>query len=113
MTALPQVIQVGPTRYTVKSDEMAALTAKNQEKNANCVGSCNHSAQEILIDPNQGPDQTADTVLHEVLHAVFAAVGAHEGPLGRYEEQIVAALSTTLLDTLRRNPDLVAYLTAT
>lgn len=109
---MPKSVQVGSVRYAVQCDETAGLQAKVNEQTTACLGSADHPAQLIRIDPNQGPDQLADTLLHEVMHAVFAFVGLHESPLAKHEERIVAALTPTLLDTLRRNPDLVAYVTS-
>ena len=62
----------------------------------------------VKIRSDQAAGQQRDTLLHEILHAVVTVVGqeCHEGI-----EDVVAALSPTLLDTLRRNPDLVKYLT--
>lgn len=100
---LPAFIQVGPIRYSLKIDQ-AALDHTGTGKS----GSTLHNSQAILLCDNEGPDQQADTVLHETLHAILAQT---YGELSVDEdERIISALSPLLLDTLRRNPDLVAYL---
>lgn len=106
----PTKIQVGPYAYDVDISPEAGARAKVGEQNAHTVGNCDHSNQRINIDSEQGPDQLADTVLHEVLHAVWSTTGLHLGPAAKHEELAVGALSTLLLDTLRRNPALVSYL---
>lgn len=107
----PKKVQVGPYSYEVDISPEAGARAKVEDQNAHTVGNVQHSAQRINIDSEQGPDQLADTLLHEVLHAVWSAAGVHVGPVAKFEELVVASLTPTLLDTLRRNPDLVAYLT--
>lgn len=110
---IPVAVQIGPYLYTVERNQTAALQAKVENRSASCVGSNDPGAQVIRIDPEQGPDSTVDTLLHEVLHAVWSLVGLHEGTASKYEEQVIAALSPSLLDTLRRNPDFVRCLTTT
>jgi hypothetical protein len=107
---LPKTVQVGPFTYSVSDSEVDALRSKVDEENAHNVGRSDHSKQTITIDPSQGDDQKADTLLHEVLHAVWAATGLYQTPAAKHEEVIVTTLSTTLLDTLRRNPALVSAL---
>lgn len=65
----------------------------------------------------QSAHNVRDTVLHEVIHAVLSMVylDGQEDVFksGRQGERVVEALGTHLLDTMRRNPDLVGYLMAT
>lgn len=58
------------------------------------------------IAPN--PIHAADTVIHEVLHGLYGNAGL--GPMCQ-EEQVVSVLSTGLVQVLRDNPKLVAWLT--
>lgn len=65
--------------------------------------------ERITIEPDQKGNFLRDTLLHEVLHAcLFAAAG---GMTTDEEERLVASLTPVLLDTLRRNPGLLAFLT--
>lgn len=50
------------------------------------------------------------TLLHEALHAVWSTTGLRQLD-NDLEEQVVVGLAPLLLDTLKRNPDLVAFLT--
>jgi len=99
----PSSVQVGPYKYRVIVSKMAIIKANADAKDSR-VGESDHSKQIITIDPKLGPDQLVETLLHEVLHAVNQ-VG------GRFlDEDDVLRLSPLLLDTLRRNPELVEYL---
>ena len=100
---LPTHVQVGPIRYSLAVDQ-AAIDHTGSGK----AGNTNHPLQTILLSSEQGPDQEADTVLHEVLHA---CLHQSDGELSvEQEERLVLSLAPLLLDTLRRNPELVAYL---
>ena len=96
----PSAVTVGPVTFTIQPDH--ALTNATQ-----CWGHIDYARQAITIDPVGGDDHIAVTVLHELLHAHF-----HLGGIGDRDngEQTITKLSPLLLDTLRRNPGLVAYL---
>jgi len=109
MTELPAVVQVGPMRYSVVADK-AKCDAEAVDTGRRVMGYSDHSALEIAVKAGMARDQEADTVLHEVLHCCLRQ---SDGELGNeVEERVVGSLSPLLLDTLRRNPALVAYLTA-
>lgn len=72
------------------------------------VGETKAEQQLIKLRPGQGPDYEADTVLHEAIHAMLSHAPIdleHE-----LEEKVCLVLAPALLDLLRRNPKLVAYL---
>ena len=106
----PRRIQVGAQRLTVSvdSDKVARVAAK--EGASELLGNYDSRRNRILIEPHQAAGQKVDTLLHECLHAVFDQTGlAHEwGP--EVEEGVVRRLTPALLDLLRRNPKLVAFL---
>jgi hypothetical protein len=79
------------------------------------LGVCEFSDNRIAISQDQSESQARDTLLHEVLHGLMRATRLVYGPIGPLanhdkEELAVALLATGLLDTLRRNPRLTAYL---
>lgn len=74
------------------------------------VGFMDPDPQEIHLEPTLADDMLADALLHEVLHAVWLVVGGRENIDKELEEKIIAIISPTLLDTLRRNPELVLFL---
>lgn len=108
MEPIPAHVQVGPHRYTVVAD-----AAKADELNTN-HGQTDNRLARIVIHPGQARTQLRDTLLHETLHAILDGAGmANDGvsvSLPGDEELVVSRLSPLLLDTLRRNPDLVAVL---
>lgn len=108
--ALPSIVQVGPFRYTVECDEPSMNRAIVEEKQG-LFGRADHKTLRIVIHPDMAADMLAETLLHELVHAVFASVGL-DLRLSETEEDVVRSFAPLLLDTLRRNPQLVAYLTA-
>jgi hypothetical protein len=105
---MPTRVQVGAWRYKVDTSADAVLKMR-AETSADCVGRVRHTEQTITIKPEMAADQLRDTLLHEVLHAVHSFVGMDVADECGCEE-FVHRLCPTLLDTLRRNPDLVTYL---
>lgn len=66
--------------------------------------------------PEESDHNVRDTTLHEVIHGILSMVYLDEQAdvfkSPRMAERVVEALATHLLDTMRRNPELVAYLMA-
>ena len=110
MARIPERLQIGPYRYSVEVST-EAIDAESVRSGAGLPGSMSGrhlpSQGKILLSEEPSPDYTADTLLHEVLHALMHACGLN---LGDQEEDACLALSPILLDTLRRQPDLLAYL---
>lgn len=100
----PKTLTVGAYRY--KFIEDVSIAGEN-------VGEHLPMEQLIKLVPGQAPDFERDTVLHEVLHACIHKTCLSEMEVWgkNHEEAIVVALTPILLDTLRRNPKLVQYLT--
>lgn len=73
--------------------------------NDTLMGQTNTGTQRIAIRDDLAPHAERDTVMHELLHVVGCATG-HD-----LEEHQVSAISPVLLDVLRSNASLVAYLT--
>lgn len=69
------------------------------------LGRSSLAQQRIVVNAAQHAEQLQDTVLHEVIHACIISLG------GGHHERLVGMLTPVLLDVLRSNPDLVAYLT--
>lgn len=117
MADLPAAVTVGPYRLTVCADQ-AAIDRAGQVAGANLLGQHDMRSGSIALAPDLASDIEAETLLHEVLHALFDAtgVGGGEGEetlLERdAEERLIRQCSPMLLDLLRRNPDLLAYLTS-
>lgn len=110
--AMPSSIDVGPFMYTVESDELDLLRTSKAEHEI-LLGHCDEAKLQILVDLEQAAGQLRDTLLHEALHAVFAQLGLDDELGQAKEEMVIRRLSPALLALLRRNPQLVSFLTAT
>ena len=95
----PKVLKVGPHVYTVAPD---ALLDDD-------LGATRKATTTIGWHPHQSDSQLRVTVLHEALHAVWDYAGVDLG--SDVEERVITAMAGPLLDTLRRNPRLVTWLT--
>lgn len=110
---MPDQIIVGPITYDVVIDQ-AAIDRRSIDLEASLMGHHDGVTQELTLDPDLRPDQMAETLFHELLHAIChvygvdlgGAIGADGGP----EERAIRTLSPALVDTLRRNPELVRAL---
>jgi hypothetical protein len=101
----PAKIVVGPFDYAVTLEEMDEPAA---------LGRTNCNLSTIKLDSRQSDSILRGTALHEVLHACVAATALPSADFWTEaaEEAVVRALEPVLLDVLRRNPKLVAFLLA-
>jgi hypothetical protein len=106
VSEMPKSVQIGPYRFAV-TDDQAAYDRKAVDDQTACWGFIEYGRLRIIISPEQAEDHKRAALLHEVLHGVEdISDQRHE-----HDELIIRQLAATLLDVLRRNPDLVAYLT--
>ena len=77
-------------------------------------GDCQSDKCLIRYNPKQNTQQLRDTILHEVFHGVFHESGLswelEQTGVADLEERVVRRVATLTLDTLSRNPALMAYL---
>lgn len=103
---LPQTIQIGPLAFQV-TDERAAHNQGVVDDLHDTYGRIRYAKGEIILDPDQTDQHKRLALLHEVLHGCW-----HIGDRShKNDEKAIRALTGPLLDVLRRNPELVAYLT--
>lgn len=109
----PSTIIVGPFTYDVVFDigALAALAVKKGVAVDELAGVLDAPSLRILVDPSTSPGRMVEVIAHETVHALFELLGLDE-LLGAKEETVVRALAPALVDTLRRSPDLVAYIVA-
>ena len=105
MSTLPSSIHVGPHRFAVTDDE-TAYNRKTVEDGAKTWGFIEYGGLQIILEPHQAEAHKRTALLHEVLHAV-EDLSDWEHP---DTETFVRRIAAPLLDVLRRNPELVAYL---
>jgi hypothetical protein len=106
MTDLPASVQIGARRYSISQDADAVRATEHRIQSSGIYGAIDHRDLSIVLAPDQAEGQLRDTLLHEVLHGVMAITGGGVDD----EEELVLRITPTLLDTLRRNPELVTYL---
>ena len=105
--SLPKHITIGPLTFTVKTDK-ETINQATADSHVSFYANIRFSQNDILIDPEQHIHHQRMTLLHEVLHGCFHVTMLDK----KWEETAVRLLTGPLLDTLRRNPDLVAFLLA-
>lgn len=111
----PKKIKIGPYDYTVTTAP-EAMDRQGQENSDHLDGFSNCARQVIglhtttLMGHAVGEDYRRSTLLHEILHQCIAVAGADIPE--DVEERAVRAIEGPLYQTLRENPDLLAYLTS-
>lgn len=103
----PNRIKVASHVYEVtagKAGEVAALHADNR-------GSTVAENLTIILAGDRPASRQRETLLHELIHCCWeeSALRSHEEAT-KHEELVVTALAQVLIDVLRRNPKLVAFL---
>lgn len=106
--ARPRVVKVGHTRWRILFSR-GVVRRESDDWGYELDGVCLKERQVIAVFPlPEAPDREREVALHEVLHACF-----HETSLDlsqEDEEKFVTILSPRLLEVLRENPTLTAYL---
>lgn len=105
----PKTVQVGPHPYRIKFDDTRC-------NDIECRGQTDADQLQIILNSKLPTSMVRETVLHELLHACLDVQGVNVGdkPLldDDEHERLVRGLSPILLDVLRRNRDLAAFLLA-
>lgn len=101
----PSSVQIGPYSFEIVFDEAVVNRIAVKDKRT-LYGQMEPKEQRIYIDPTQAQDMVADTLLHEIMHATLMPLDLDE----EVEERAVSVAATSLLDCLRRNPQLVRFL---
>ena len=111
MADIPTTIDIGPHRYLVECTDDTSRRLQDDFS----TGDSTPDRLNIRLDGDRPHTVVAETLLHEVMHCAWHVAGLRSHPdLGDdLQEQVICALAPQLLDALRRNPQLVAHLTAT
>lgn len=111
---LPDKVQVGAYSIDIEVNPKKLLDEGN-DRGEVIAGLA--TLEEQLITLGEYPDDyTADSLLHEILHICLRVSSCNindevaKDNVYDVEERIVSALTGILLDTLRRNPQLIRYL---
>jgi hypothetical protein len=110
---MPEHVTVGPIRYRITDDSDDWHAYEKDGGGKFNLGATWFSRGMIVLNPNKfANDQVRRvTVLHELLHAIADAAG-HPDKGKLTEERWIDRVDSLLLDTLQRNPELVAWLLA-
>ena len=110
----PTAIQVGYIPFTVEYLEDKEWTERS-DLDAGDGGQCNGAKAliSVRLAEEQHEIHVKEILLHETLHACFYASGITINDDLRIvpdiEEHVVARVSLVLMQTLRANPELAAY----
>ena len=101
----PRSIIVGPHPYRVSLD-LRGLVGDHAEDR----GSTFNETLSIALDGRLPASLLRETTLHEVLHAAWDQTPLKATGAADHEELVIDALAPMILEVLRRNPKLVAFL---
>lgn len=110
---VPKRVRIGPFTYAILTD-VAVIDRSSVENGDVRDGEFDHDKARILVRKGLAKDTTAEILLHETLHALtqFTGLDQELEVLERgTEEKVVRRLAPALLDAIRRNPQLVRFLT--
>lgn len=105
MSQPPAIVTVGPHRYEIVKDD-----GRISDEGANGKHYPDRLAIVYSTDPH--PAKLQEVILHEVMHALLTAAGLDQELDDDHTESVARRVTPFLLETLRANPDLVAYLVA-
>ena len=101
--SLPESATIGPFVYPIV--ENGDITYE-----AGVYGRIEYQPHRILLSPDSSECRQRAVLLYELLHGVFDYLGLSDRIDEDHEERIITSLAPALLDTLRRNRDLVDFL---
>lgn len=106
----PRTVRIAGQRIRVTlHDELHVLKADGTPVEG-AIGCCDLVHDEIGLANYLGPERERETLLHECLHGLLGKMGYTLERSDDEEEALVKRLSPLLLDFIRSNPRLVAYL---
>jgi hypothetical protein len=107
MTDLPTKVQIGPYEIEIRCSQIA-IDHAHAQSDAYVDGATMIRKGWIAIRPEISDSAKREVLLHEVMHAAWFVAGRRDEKVS--DETAISILAPTLLDTLRRNPELAAYL---
>lgn len=102
---LPERLEIGPLVFSVSDSEDDYLRSIADSHN-DTWGYINYGKGSIVLMHSQSAGHKRMALLHEVLHACWHLTDREHTS----DEQAILSLAGPLLDALRRNPALVAFL---
>lgn len=112
MTDRPRELMIGGYRYAVE-DARGLCQSEGEHR---------RGSARLMLDvsePWSAPDRKREVLVHEILHAIRNN-GGHDEQIGddwkerlADTERFICSIQWGLVEVLRANPDLIAYLTST
>ena len=116
-TPRPDYVDIGPHRIAVVWDAARAMRMM-RDASDHRWGEFDTYANEIRIDPGLAPMRQRETLLHELFHPLIKDAGGLRLPEkmpeddGDREHLFINVIECGLLDILRSNPHVLAWLCA-
>lgn len=101
---LPGRVKIGPVVYEIHY-EKNPVGADEDGKAVWLNWRCRINEASIMLDSTLADDMKPVVLLHETMHAILEQAGVEDHP-----ESLVKALGYGIVQMLRENPELVAYL---
>lgn len=108
MADLPDHVNLGSHRISIDATEATARLLRDEDSR----GDSRFDQLLVRLDADRPHTAATETLLHELLHCCWNASALRALEVDEAQELVVTALAPPLLEILRRNPDLVTYLTA-
>lgn len=102
---LPDRVVIGPLVFSVTEDEIERLHADVADGDTT-FGRIQYGKGRIILDAEQSAAHKRMALLHECLHGCWHLTDFEH----KDDEDPIRRITGLLLDMLRRNPDLIAYL---
>lgn len=110
-TRSPRVIKIGQHRLVVQRPKVIRWPGQKKSDRVKVWGDYSYARRTIRVKADATGVFARGLLLHEVQHAVWDYTGLSADPvLAKHEERVVGATTDVLLNVLRSNPTLVAYL---
>ena len=110
LARLPSHVRIGPINHKILKGKRAPWASHE----SSVLGGSDHENARIWINPNQPLTQMRLTILHEITHMIWAEYAFRFTCLhtddDSAEEVIVSAVSSAMLDTLNRNPEIAKFI---
>lgn len=114
--ALPDFVEVGPYAIPIVNDAGEIKRERREYSDPGIQGIFRQTPHQIILDPDTDLCRQRAILLHEVRHAVWYYLGMDMEPENNdsnpvyTQEEVIRRETPALLDTLRRNPALTAFL---
>lgn len=103
----PSALRISPHNWSVKWSHAEVLKFAPDN---DAAGITDHGSLTVAVNPGKAEDYNRLTLLHEILHVCARTADLRLSY--EQEEQFVAGVTSPLLDFLRQNPEVLAYIIA-